>query len=120
MEVESNGHMPFLNVLLKHEADSSISTKIYRKPTHTDRYLYFGSHHPISHKRSIISTLLSRAERNSIVTSKKFEEEHVALAMKHNGNPMALIDQEATHRHRQPTPQKDTEWKSSIVIPYVP
>ena len=32
---------------------------------------------------------------------------------------LALINQEATHHHREPTPWKDTEWKSSIVIPYV-
>lgn len=120
VEVESNGQIPFLDVLLTHEADGSISTNVYRKPTHTDRYLDFESHHPISHKRSVISTLLSRADKNSsTATSRKSEEEHVASALKHNGYPVALINQESTRRHRGPKPQKDTEWKSSIVIPYV-
>ena len=120
VEVESNGQILFLDVLLNHEADGSIRTNVYRKPTHTDRYLDFGSHHPISHKRSVISTLLSRADRiSSTVTSKKSEEEHVTSALKHNGYPMALIHQEATRHHREPTPQKDTAWKSAVVIPYV-
>ena len=120
VEMESNGQMPFLDILLNHKVDGSISTNVYRKPTHTDRYLDIGSHHPISHKRSVISTLLSRADRNSsTVTSKKSEEEHVAAALKHNGYPMALNNQEATRRHCKPTPREATEWKSSIVIPYV-
>ena len=120
VEVESNGQIPFLHVLLTHEADGSISTNVYRKPTHTDQYFDFESHHPISHKRSVISNLLSRADRNSsTVTSKKSEDEHVPSAMKHNGYPIALINQESTCCHRGPKPQRHTEWKSSVVIPYV-
>ena len=73
--LESNGQIPFLDVLLTNEADGSISTNVYSKPTHTDQYFDFESHHPIFHKRSVISTLLSRADRNSsTVTSKKSEE----------------------------------------------
>ena len=98
----------------------SITTNVYRKPTHTDRNLDFEFHHPIAHKRSVISTLLSRADRNSsTLTSKKSEEEHVALALKHNSYPTALIKQESTRRQSGLKPQGDTEWKSSVVIPYV-
>ena len=55
VEVESNSQLPFLDVLLRCTADGSISTSIYRKGMHTDSgYLDFESHHPISHKRSVI------------------------------------------------------------------
>ena len=32
--------------------------EVYRKPTHTDKYLDFGSHHPIKQKQSAANTLL--------------------------------------------------------------
>ena len=41
VEVESDGQLLFLDVLLRHDPDGSISTSVYRKPTHTDRYLTF-------------------------------------------------------------------------------
>ena len=36
VEVESNG-CTFLDALLEHEEDGSVSTTTYRKPIHTDR-----------------------------------------------------------------------------------
>ena len=79
VEVKSKGEMPYLNVPFNHEADISISMNVYKNPTHTKQYLDFGSHHPIAHKRSVNSTLLSKADRISpTVTSKKSKEEHVA------------------------------------------
>ena len=41
------------------------------------------------------------------------------MALKHNGYPIALINQESTRCHRGPKPHRDTEWKSFVVIPYM-
>ena len=43
MEEESNGKLEFLNTLLKRN-NGEISVLVYRKPTHTDRYLNYSSH----------------------------------------------------------------------------
>ena len=37
-------------------------TTVYRKPTHPDQYLQWDSHHAISEKYSVISTLYHRAK----------------------------------------------------------
>ena len=50
--IESDGKLPYLDVSIERLADGSLKTCIYRKPTHTDKYLDYASHHPLSHKRS--------------------------------------------------------------------
>jgi len=38
---------------------------VYRKPTHTDRYLNFRSGHPSQHKQAVILALQCRAKRST-------------------------------------------------------
>ena len=38
LEVEKEGQLPFLDVLMKRESDGTVSTTVYRKQTHTDKY----------------------------------------------------------------------------------
>ena len=66
MEEESNGELAFLDTLLKRN-NGEISVLVYRKPTHTDQYLHFNSHHQTSCKESVVSSLFHRAY--SIITN---------------------------------------------------
>ena len=52
--------MLFLDILITPEQDGSLSTKVYRKPTHTDLYLQWD--HTVSAKYSVVGTLYHRAE----------------------------------------------------------
>ena len=63
---KEDGSIPFLDTIVKPEADGSLSITVYRKPTHTDQYLQWDSHHHLSAKFSVIQTLSHRA---SIVCS---------------------------------------------------
>ena len=61
MEVEREGKLPFLNNLLRRNSDGSLDITVYRKPTDTDRYLSFQSHHPVHAKRGLVRCLHDRA-----------------------------------------------------------
>ena len=59
-EVEEGGKLPFLDVQLVRNG-SSLETSVYRKTTHTDRYLHYNSHHHPRVKVGIVKTLKDRA-----------------------------------------------------------
>ena len=67
MKDESNGEIAFIHTLLK-QNNGEISVLVYRRPTHTDQYLHYRSHHQTSCKESVASSLFNIAY--SIITNK--------------------------------------------------
>ena len=59
---QGNGGVPFFDSLVTPEADNYLSFTVYCKPTHTDQYLQWDSHHNLSTKYSVIGTLTHRAK----------------------------------------------------------
>lgn len=45
MELEEGGTLRFLDVLVKRKPNGTVGHEVYRKLTHTDRYLTADSHH---------------------------------------------------------------------------
>ena len=43
--------IPFLDTRITRKVDGKLDVTVYRKPTHTDRYLHFKSHHPTHVKK---------------------------------------------------------------------
>jgi hypothetical protein len=87
-EQESERSLPFLDTLIVRKEDGSVKLLVYRKPTHTDQYLSFQSHHPLHQKLGVIRTLYDR--KNSIVTEegdKVVEEKKVEQALQVCGYP---------------------------------
>ena len=96
---------------------------VYRKPTHTDQYLNFMSHHPIDHKISVVRTLLERSQNLvSEPEDKKKEDIHVQDALRTCGYPEWSL-QKARRQMNQVKPKKRKQdvavSRPSVVIPYV-
>ena len=63
--------LPFLDILIKN-ANGQIITDIYHKPTDTQQYLHFKSHHPKNCIKSIPYTLARRI--HTIITDKNLKK----------------------------------------------
>ena len=59
---KEDGAIPFLDTTVKPESDGRLSITVYRKPTYTDQYLQWESHHHLSAKYSVINTITHRAK----------------------------------------------------------
>ena len=130
MEEESNGELAFLDTLLKRN-NGEISVLVYRKPTHTDQYLHYSSHHQTSCKESAVSSLFNRAY--SIITNKddlNKESARIRKVLKENGYQESIISKifkRITNNRSLPQSQQLTEAtgiqeediRMSINLPYV-
>ena len=93
-----------------------IGHKVYRKPTHTDRYLHYNSFHHPSIKNSVCKTLINRAKTICEVDNIEGELEHLRSVLKMNGYPKKFIDN--ARKTRQHVREK-TEYQSSVSLPYI-
>ncbi|XP_029165861.1 uncharacterized protein LOC114936730 [Nylanderia fulva] len=84
MEIEQNNQLPFLDVLVKKNKDGTLGHRVYRKSTHTDRYLHATSHHHLTQKNSVISSLICRALTISELTFLNEELEHLNQVLTKN------------------------------------
>ena len=98
---------------------------MYWKPTHTDRYIHFSSHH--HHPRVFSGTVMCLNNRANNICSKENktkELEHLEKVFKWNGYPKKVI-QRALHRPpklNHPEPVDEDEGKTDtkkIFLPYM-
>ena len=98
-EQEKDGTIPFLDTLIVRKSDGTVKLLVYRKPTHTDQYLSYESHHPLHQKLGVIRTLFDR--KNNIVTEEEDkiqEEQKVKDALKPCGYPEWSFDKVKCYR----------------------
>ena len=100
IEEESDQQIAFLDTLVSRK-DNTI-TGVYRKATHTDRYLDFSSHHEKRHK--ISTALLHRAIKlPSTSQEKNTEINHVTDALRVNNYPSYVISNILKRKFSKPT-----------------
>ena len=119
LERELDGKLPFLDVLLEHHPDGTISTSVFRKSTHTDRYLDYSSHHPLAQRSAVVRTLQHRAEvLSSTQEALDKEKSHVADALLKNGYPRWLIRQYSNPPEKV-AGRVDEQPRATISLPYI-
>ena len=92
VERETNRKMSFLDVTVCRQDNGRLSTKVYRKPTHTERHLSFHSHHAVAHKRAVVKSLTDRAKTIPSSSHQRSKEmKHVTAALVANGYPKRFV-----------------------------
>ena len=117
METETNNAIPFLNTLVTKDSDGYLSTSVYRKPTHTDQYLAYDSHHPQSVKRGIVKCLYDRSKhlitKPSVISQ---EKKHLSSVLVSNAYQFSFVKKLRKQRNKQP--QKNLRLKLNLLRCY--
>ena len=88
---EKDNKLAFLDNAVLREPEGRLTTCVYRKPTHTDQYLAYDSHHPQSVKRGI-QCLYERAKRLVTKPSDISEEQkHLSSVLISNGYTFSFL-----------------------------
>ena len=114
----TDGH-PFLDTLTK-LTSTSIESTVYRKPTHTDRYLDYNSNHLISAKLSVIHTLIHRAKQ--VCSTPEFlvkEMDHLHKVLQDNHYPAKFFQQGKPQLKTNKIPNPKFIEGAQVVIPYI-
>ena len=92
---------------------------VFRKPTHTDKYLNFNSYHPLEHKNSVIRSLINRA--NVICDPQHVNEElsYVNNILKLNGYNNNIIDKISNQIEHPPINDNEPNDFKYISAPYI-
>ena len=130
VEPTIQGSLPFLDTLVTIQPDNTLSTSVYRKPTHTDQYLHWDSNHHITAKQSVNNTLAHRAKTVS-TTQQSMDKEltHIKTALHCCQFPSWALNQ-WEHKFNQPpqpsrtantnnNPANKNNYKTTIVVPYI-
>ena len=130
-ESEKEGKLPFLEVNINRTEDRHVHLSIYRKPTHSSRYLQYASNHTDSAKRSVAQALFNRVKHVTKEEDKRQEEQLVEEELTMNNFPQEVIVREkkmARKRNQENERMEgrtdgDTsegkESKRTVTIPYI-
>ena len=112
-ETETECQLAFLGVMITRNPNQSINMTVYRKLTHTNKYLKFSSHHPLAHKIAVVWTLHSRAQAlTSTPVARSQKEQTISQALIQDGYPTSFFNVTPTHykinfhplKHQPPLP----------------
>lgn len=126
MELEKEGKLPFLDVLVTRKQDGTLGHAVYRKPTHTMRYLHAESHHHPAQKFGVLNTLINRAIHISDKESINQEKSTLFKSLERNGYKKSLINKSfqkqrnnIEHKKSQTLGTVEEENRKFVILPFV-
>lgn len=127
VELEEENKIAFLDLWIKRSEDDGLRFSIYRKPTHTDRYITVDSHHHASHKKVAFHSMAFRLI-NIPMSESDFEQEleYILNAAKVNGFSKEFVDEIVRKHTRTRTTRQLTTLTPAPVrnkmmsLPYYP
>ena len=129
---KEDGSIPFLDTIVKPEADGSLSITIYKKPTHTDQYLQWGQS-PSPPQPSSVSFKPSPIGPPTVCSNPELlqkEKQHLRKALTKCNYPKWALDKVEKRLNRSTRQVNDggnnsaqpanhgVQSKGHIVIPY--
>ena len=92
-EADQHGSLPFLDTKVTPGPNNTLSTTVYRRPTHTDQYLHWNSNHFITAKHSVYNTLAHSAKVVcSNQQSLQQELKHIGMALQNSHFPTWVLN----------------------------
>ncbi len=91
-----------MDVTLTRKEDGTLSRNVFRKPTHTDRYLDWNSHHHRSQKIAVIDSFTMRALKICDESSLSQELRRIENCLVKNGYPRRVILQRIEYLQSRP------------------
>jgi hypothetical protein len=84
-EVEQDGSLAFLDVLVSRRLDGSLGHSVHRKQTHAERYLHANSEHHLAQKQAVLMTLVRCSITLCNMESLGGEIRHLKCIFQRNG-----------------------------------
>ena len=111
---EVDKRIPFLDTLVERKG-SGMKTSVYRKPTNTDRYIHYSSHHQRRVLRGTLCLMRDRAHYLCQDTAVKDELTHLARVFE---SPSAFIRRVLNNPQTQRVSGEEEE-VNKLYLPYV-
>ena len=99
-DFQSDGSLPFLDVLVSRNDDGKALTSIYRKPTWTGLYMNFYSYVPLQYKSGLVRTLYDRARKICSPSTLPQEECLLYETLRSNGYPPDFVQKHSNLKRK--------------------
>ena len=127
MEKEQDNQIAFLDVMVRKDG-ANMTTSVYRKKTHTDRYLNFHSHHHPKVLTGVVKCLRNRAFRVCDSNALMQEIQHLHKTFRSNSYPDNILNPILKTTHTPytqtslpsiPAADKEDSKTKILCLPYV-
>lgn len=118
IEIETNNQLAFLDLMLYKKSNEELGHHLFRKKTHTNRYLHADSHHHPSQIASVPITLAIRSKKLCDNLNLNDEMNNLHSALVQNGYSNYMINKYINYRKKQNS-EVSTHPISLVHLPYI-